>query len=246
MNWLLFATFAIILFAIQDIMMRVLGIKSGNARIFSLVFNMWGAFFALIVFVIQGGSFAQLASVSPSTIILLILAVVFYGLYERIQFVARKGIDASSLTVIYQLSPVVGFFGALLFLGEQFSITKLIGAALTVGSSLLLVYKNPTLRINRPVIYAFICAILLGVASVVDKPASAQLSSTIYTFLIWVLPLGIVAFPRVEKKTISPRVSCRRLESGPHCTAKCIGLYLFYPSDNPRRCITCHTDHIYQ
>ena len=181
-------------------MMRVLGIKSGNARIFSLVFNLWGAFFALIGFMLQGGSFAQLAIVNPSTFVLLMLAVLFYGLYERIQFVARKGIDASSLTVIYQLSPVVGFFGALLFLGEQFSIIKLVGATLTIGSSLLLVYKNPTLRISRPVIYAFICAILLGVASVVDKPASAQLSSTIYTFLIWVLPLVVVAFPKVEKK----------------------------------------------
>lgn len=180
--------------------MRVLGIKSGNARIFSLVFNIWGAFFALIGFILQSGSFAQLADVKPSTFALLMLAVLFYGLYERIQFVARKGIDASSLTIIYQLSPVVGFFGALLFLGEQFSIIKLAGAALTIGSSLLLVYKNPTLRINRPVIYAFICAILLGVASVVDKPASAQLSSTIYTFLIWVLPLIIIAFPKVEKR----------------------------------------------
>lgn len=200
MNWLVFATGAILFFAAQDIMMRVLAIKSDHSRIFSFVFNIWGAFFALIAFILQGGSFTQLVVVPPSTIWLIGLAVLLYGLYERVQFIARKGIDASSLTVIYQLSPVIGFLGALLFLNEQPTPLKLVGATLTIGSSLLLVYKNPKLRINRPVIYAFVCAILLGLASVVDKPASAELPSTLYSFLIWVLPLGVIAFPRIDKK----------------------------------------------
>ena len=200
MNWLIFAVGAILFFATQDIMMRILAIKSDHSRIFSFVFNLWGAFFALIAFMLQGGSFAQLALVPPQTIWLIAAGVLLYGLYERVQFIARKGIDASSLTVIYQLSPVVGFLGALIFLNEQPTPLKLLGASLTIGSSLLLVYKNPNLRLNRPVIYAFICAVLLGIASVVDKPASAELPSTLYSFLIWVLPLFVIAFPHIEKK----------------------------------------------
>ncbi len=200
MNWLVYAIGAIFFFATQDILMRVLAIKSDHSRIFSFVFNLWGAFFALIAFIIQGGSFAELFLVPPSTIWFIATAILLYGLYERVQFIARKGIDASSLTVIYQLSPVIGFLGAILFLNEQPTILKIIGATLTIGSSLLLVYKNPKLRLNRPVIYAFICAILLGLASVVDKPASAELPSTLYSFLIWVLPLGVIAFPHIEKK----------------------------------------------
>lgn len=200
MNWFIFAVGAIFFFAAQDILMRVLAIKSDHSRVFSFVFNLWGAFFAFIAFVVQGGSFSEIFQVPASTLWLIAIGVLFYGVYERVQFIARKGIDASSLTVIYQLSPVIGFLGALVFLGEHLTPIKLVGTILAVGASLLLVYKNPRLRMSRPVLYAFICAILLGIASVVDKPASAHLPSTLYSFLIWVLPLFIIAFPRIEKK----------------------------------------------
>lgn len=50
--------------------------------------------------------------------------------------------------------------------------------------------------------YAVICAVLLGIAMTVDKPASANIEPALYSFLMWFFPISIIAFPRVSKQQL--------------------------------------------
>lgn len=200
MTWFLLAAASAFIFAALELLMRVLSVKTHSPRIFSLVFNLWGAVFAIMLFIAEGGSFASLASLTLSQYLWIVAAIILYGIYERSQFFARRGMDAATFSIIMKLNTVIGFFGAILVLGEPLTITKVVGVALIIGASLSLVYKNPKFTLSEAFIYTLVCAATLGSTGFVDKPASSPLPATLYSFLVWCFPLFIIAFPRVSKK----------------------------------------------
>ncbi|MEK7577279.1 MAG: DMT family transporter [Patescibacteria group bacterium] len=202
MPWYFYALLSTLFFAAQDLLMRVLAIKSGVPRVFSVVFNLWGAFFAILAFVIQGGSFYDLKNLTPITIILIICAVILYGFYERTHFSARKGIDASSFAIIFRLTTVIAFVGSILFLHESITIHKFIGAFFIISASFFLIYKNIKLKISRSFWLAILSALLLGIVLVIDKPASAYMQPALYSFIVWCFPVFIVAFPNVPLRQL--------------------------------------------
>jgi len=207
MPWYIYALLSTLFFAAQDLLMRVLAVKSGIPRVFSVVFNLWGAFFAILAFIIQGGSFTDLKSLTSTNIILIICAVILYGLYERTHFSARKGVDASSFSIIFRLTTVIAFIGSILFLHESITINKFMGASLIIGASFLLLYKNIKLKISRSFWLAILSALLLGIVLVIDKPASASIQPALYSFLVWCFPVFIVAFPNVPLKQLKKEFS---------------------------------------
>ncbi|MEK7073894.1 MAG: DMT family transporter, partial [Patescibacteria group bacterium] len=200
--WFLFAVSSAIIFASQELLMRILSIKTGNPRIFSLVFNLWGAAFAIALFILQGGSFSALTALSLPQYLLIGAAVLAYGLYERFQFFARRGLDAGTFTIIMRLQTVIGFVGAIFFLQESLTISKIAGLALIIIASLLLVYRNPKIALSASLGYALLCALALGSTGFIDKPASAPLPPSLYSFITWTLSLVIIGFPGVSKKEI--------------------------------------------
>ncbi|HCM37979.1 TPA: hypothetical protein DIS61_04985 [Patescibacteria group bacterium] len=44
---------------------------------------------------------------------------------------------------------------------------------------------------------ALMCALLMGTAWMLDKPASRGLPASIYSFAVWTLPLIFIAFPKI-------------------------------------------------
>lgn len=207
MPWYFYALLSTVFFAAQDLFMRVLAVKSGVPRIFSVVFNLWGAFFAILAFIIQKGSFNDLKALTPSNIILILCAIILYGLYERTHFSARKGIDASSFSIIFRLNTVIAFIGSIVWLNESITVDKIFGAVLIIGASFLLIYKNIKLKINRSFWLAILSAMLLGIVVVVDKPASAHMQPALYSFLVWCFPIFIIAFPSVSLKQLKKEFS---------------------------------------
>lgn len=202
MLWFFLALASALIFAAQELLMRVLAIRTGSPRVFAVVFNLWGAGFALLLFLLERGSLAGLRGLTPVQYILLASTVILYGLYERTQFYARQGTDASTFAIIFRLSTVIGFVGAILFLQEPLTTEKIAGVMLILFASFLLVFRNPKFTLTPALGYAVLCAVFLGLTSVLDKPASEPLSATLYSFLVWFMPIVIVAFPSVTKKEI--------------------------------------------
>ncbi len=202
MLWFFLALASALIFAAQELLMRILAIRTGSPRIFAVVFNLWGAGFALLLFLLERGSLSGLWGLTPIQYVLLASTIILYGLYERTQFYARQGTDASTFAIIFRLSTVIGFIGAILFLNEPLTTEKIAGVILIIFASLLLVFRNPKFTLTPALGYAVLCAVFLGLTSILDKPASEPLSATLYSFLVWFMPLAIVAFPRVTKKEI--------------------------------------------
>ena len=200
--WLLFAVGSALIFASQELLMRILSIKTGNPRVFSLIFNMWGAAFALIIFMLRGGSFSTLKNLSLAQYALIAAAVLAYGIYERFQFVARRGMDAGSFTVIMRLQTVIGFIGAIVLLQEPLTISKVTGVSLIIAASILIILRNKKITLSSSLGYALLCSLAIGSTGFIDKPASAQLPPSLYSFITWTLSLVIIAFPGVSKKEI--------------------------------------------
>lgn len=202
MLWFYLAIASTVIFAAQELLMKVLSVKTGSPRIFSVIFNLWGAAFALILFIVQNGSFISITTLSFPQIALVLAMILLYGLYERYQFSARQVVDAGTFSIIMRLQTAIGFIGAILFLHEPATISKISGVLLILMASLLLIYKNPKLVLSKALGLAIFCSVLLGITGFLDKPASAALPATLYSFILWSIPLFIVAFPKITKKEI--------------------------------------------
>lgn len=200
--WLIFSISAALIFTSVNLLTRILAVKSVNPRAFSLVYSLWGVLFACSVFVLERSVAPDIWRLPPIQYVLLAAAALMYGVFERSQFIARKHIEASTLVILFRLTPVVAFAGSLIVFGESVTLGKLIGAALIIGSSLLVLHKNPQIKNAHALGIALMCAIALGLAWMLDKPASVGLPASFYSAIMWVLPVPIVIFPSLPSTVI--------------------------------------------
>ena len=70
------------------------------------------------------------------------LSIIFYAISDRLNTTVRSGIEASTYSMIKQLSTVFMIFAGLIFFKEPFILTKFIGAILIILSNLLIFYKK--------------------------------------------------------------------------------------------------------
>ncbi len=196
--WLILSLASVVIFTAVDLLMRVLAVKSEQPRTFSFIFNSWGALFAILLFIGELPSLSLPTSLPTSHLLLILIAIISYGLYERTHFSARKHIDASTITILFRLAPVVAFTGSLVFFGEHISGQQLLGAALLLSSTALVIHKNPHLRLHRPLLIALFSAFALGIGWMLDKPGSQGIPASLYSFIMWVGPLAMIALPSLS------------------------------------------------
>lgn len=202
MLWLWLTLASLAAFSSLNLLMRLLAVKSVNPRAFAFVYNAWGAIFSLIFFFLESVVQPVNTTLSPKSLVLLVLVIVLYGLYERLHFAVRKHVEVSTLATIFRLSSAIAFLGSLIFLQEVVTIPKLVGASLVIGASLWVIQNNSQVRLTRPVLLSFVCATLLGLAWMLDKPASYGISASLYSVLVWGLVLPVIAYPRLSLKDI--------------------------------------------
>lgn len=200
--WLILSLSAVLIFTAVNLLMRVLAVKSEHPRTFSFVFNSWGALFAILLFIAELPTITFPTSLTNSHILLILLAVVSYGLYERSHFSARKHIDASTITILFRLAPLIAFVGSLVFFKERVSAWQLLGTVSLLSSAVIIIHKNPHLKMHRPLLIALFSALMLGIAWMLDKPGSQGLPASLYSFIVWVAPLGIIALPSLSLKQL--------------------------------------------
>ncbi|MBI3342950.1 DMT family transporter [Candidatus Gottesmanbacteria bacterium] len=193
--WFILSFTSALIFTAVNLLMRVLAVKSEHTRTFSVVFNLWGALFALLLFLTQLPSTTLPTGISPATVLFIILAILFYGIYERFHFSARQAMDASTTSVIFRLAPVIAFAGSLVLFHETLTWEKLFGAGFILIASFVIIHKNPQITFSRPFFAALISAAALGIAWIMDKPASAGFPPAFYSFILWTMPLLVIAFP---------------------------------------------------
>lgn len=115
-------------------------------------------------------------------------AIIFYALHNRLSTIARYGIEASTYSVIKQLSNVLMIIVGLLFFKETFNINKIIGAFLIVFSNILVFYKKGILKIDKYIGLGIIANICMTIALFIDINYSKEFNLSIYVLLILMIP----------------------------------------------------------
>ena len=133
-------------------------------------------------------------------VFLLIAASVFYGISDRINTTVRSGVEASTYSVIKQLSPVFMILAGFLFFHERFVLWQMFGAALIIASNIIIFWR-PHQKINKYFVMGVGSTILYTIALFFDVNVSGQFNLPFYlmtSFAVSVLIVMVIS-------RISPR-----------------------------------------
>lgn len=133
----------------------------------------------------------------------LALAIIFYALNDRISTTARSGIEASTYSIIKQLSTVFMIFAGLIFFKEPFIWNKILGAVLIIGSNFLVFYKKGNFKLDKYVGLGIIANICLTIALFIDVNYSKEFNLPMYVSITLIFPaLLIFLVERIKIKDI--------------------------------------------
>lgn len=132
--------------------------------------------------------------------ILLGLSIIFYTIVDRMNTTVRKGIEASTFSIINQLSTVFMIFAGLLFFKDPFILNKFIGAILIVLSNIIIFYKRgDEKKLDKYVLLGIIANLFMTVAVFLDVNISDNFNLPFYAALTLGIPsILIFIFERIK------------------------------------------------
>lgn len=132
--------------------------------------------------------------------ILLGLSIIFYTIVDRMNTTVRKGIEASTFSIINQLSTVFMIFAGLLFFKDPFILNKFIGAILIVLSNIIIFYKRgDEKKLDKYVLLGIIANLFMTVAIFLDVNISDNFNLPLYAALTLGIPsILIFIFERIK------------------------------------------------
>lgn len=135
--------------------------------------------------------------------LLLGIACIFYALSDRMNTTVRSGIEASTFSIILQVSTVFMIIAGLLFFKEPFVLKKIIGAILIILSNILVFYKKGTQKINKYVVLGIISNLAYAFAVFLDVNISDSFNLAIYIAITLIVPAIFIIFAeRIKVKDI--------------------------------------------
>ena len=131
--------------------------------------------------------------------IILGASIIFYTISDRLGTTVRKGIEASTYSILNQLSTTFMIFAGLIFFKEEFILTKFIGAMLIIFSNILIFYKRGEFRFDKYVLLGILQNLSLAVALFLDVNISEKFNLPFYVALTLIVPaLLITIFERIK------------------------------------------------
>lgn len=146
----------------------------------------------------------------PSSInvyIMLGISVIFYAISDRMNTTVRSGIEASTYSMIKQLSTTFMIFAGLIFFKEEFVLTKFIGAILIIFSNVLIFYKKGKFEFNKYILLGILSNIAFTVALFLDVNISDNFNLSFYVAITLIVPaLLITVFERIKPSEIKREI----------------------------------------
>lgn len=119
---------------------------------------------------------------------LLAVACVFYAISDRLNTSVRSGIEASTFSIIKQLSTVFMIGAGLLFFHEEFIWQKILGAALIILSNVIIFYHKGKQKLNKYIALGIISNITLSIALFLDVNISEHFNLAFYVAITLLVP----------------------------------------------------------
>ncbi len=138
-----------------------------------------------------------------SVYIMLGISIVFYAITDRVNTTVRSGIEASTFSMLKQLSTTFMIFAGLIFFKEQFILTKFIGAMLIIFSNILIFYRKGKFEFNKYLLLGIFSNITFTVALFLDVNISDNFNLPFYVAITLIVPsLLITIFERIKPSEI--------------------------------------------
>ena len=135
--------------------------------------------------------------------LLLGIACIFYAISDRVNTTVRSGIEASTFSIIKQLSTVFMILAGLLFFKEKFVYKKIIGAGLIIFSNILIFYKKGSQKLNKYILLGILSNIAFSIALFLDVNISDNFNLAFYVSLTLFIPaLFITIAERIKFSNI--------------------------------------------
>ena len=162
MSWQILIGISVILGSINSLLHRGL-LKNENSDAYaqSVVFTFLVGIFSLIILKVSG---RHLSVLSGEQLPIFIAVALISPLVFIFMFKGFKLIGASEHSMLLTSSRVWAILGAILFLKESPSITKLLGALLIIFGVILTQWKKEKLKLNHGAIFVLLAAFFIGVA----------------------------------------------------------------------------------
>lgn len=127
----------------------------------------------------------------------LAIATIFYAISDRINTTVRSGLEASTFSIINQLSTVFMILAGLLFLKETFVPKKIIGAILIIFSNILIFYKKGKQKFNKYIFLGILSNITFSIALFLDVNISNNFNLAFYVASTLLMPALLITI--IEK-----------------------------------------------
>lgn len=199
MDWTIYLIAYLILAVIFDQSYKVATRNLKNAGALTILLEFIGT--VTVLFAIP--FFEMKFPTDPKVYIFLTLAIVFYAINDRLNTTVRSGMEASTFSIIKQLSSVFMIFAGILFFKEEFILNKFIGAILIILSNVLIFYKKERTKPNKYVLLGILANLFYAIALFLDVNISESFNLPIYVAISLGLPTILIALAeRIKAKEI--------------------------------------------
>lgn len=131
--------------------------------------------------------------------IMLGISIIFYAISDRVNTTVRSGIEASTFSMLKQLSTTFMIFAGLIFFKEEFVLNKFIGAVLIIFSNILIFYKKGKFEWNKYIILGIVSNLSYTIALFLDVNNSDSFNLPFYVAITLMVPaLLIMIFERIK------------------------------------------------
>lgn len=202
MTWLYLSLGVAVCYACLNIFSRIVSVHSENPRALSIAFNLVSTVMAVILLLITGSFKDFTFPTQTEAWIYFIIAAFFYGIFERLRFLATKMLDASIYSIIGNISVIIAFTISVVIYKETLTISKLAGSFLILISLLMVVEKKRSKVSLKGFLVGLIASIAVGIAMGLDKKGAIFFNPEVYNLLLWVAPLIILYVPSIKFQEI--------------------------------------------
>ncbi len=206
MTWLYLTGASILCFVALNLLQRVIAVESKYPRAMTFVFNSAAALISILIFFATGSHTNFKLPQDYLAYVFLLLAAVFYGIFERVRFSFSKELDASVSSIIGNLQVLVAFVAASILYSEEVTLQKVIGGILIVSALSIIYYKKKSKATLRGIMLAVVGSIAVGLGWSLDKKGAGYFNVGSYNILIWTLPLILIYLPSIKFKEMKTEV----------------------------------------
>jgi bacterial/archaeal transporter family protein len=165
MSWFHLILICVLFTSIANLLRRVLMKNDKSDPIsYSVIFHFLITFFNFFFVLFVGFEFPKISF----DLIFFLAAAITWGACSIFVFKALQLIEASEVTIVSSTRVIITIAGAMLFLGESFTLQKLIGTGIILVSVILVADLKKGFKFNKGLMYTLIMAFLAGLGVVID------------------------------------------------------------------------------